>query len=97
MGEPSGIAFEIIIKNMVEKKKILNLPPFILVDDLQKLSQLNELFNLKPKFKAIQCQKRFNVFNDAIPIVDLKADINLNLGVSDKRNNKYVLKSIKVI
>ncbi len=95
MGEPSGVASEIIIKTWLKRKK-LNLPPFILVDDLQKISQLNELFNLKAKFKAIKVpEEGLSIFNDAIPIVDLKADINLNLGVSDKRNNKYVLKSIK--
>ena len=61
MGEPSGVASEIIIKTWLKKKK-LNLPPFILVDDLQKLSQLNELFNLKAKFKAISARRGFKYF-----------------------------------
>ena len=46
MGEPSGISSEIIIKVWL-KRNVYKIPPFILVDDLQKLNQVYEYIILR--------------------------------------------------
>ena len=43
MGEPSGISSEIIIKVWL-KRNVYKIPPFVLVDDLQKLNQVKTFF-----------------------------------------------------
>ena len=52
MGEPSGISSEIIIKAWL-KRNLYKIPPFILVDDLKKLNQVKNFFNLKANFQVV--------------------------------------------
>ena len=52
MGEPSGISSEIIIE-IWKKRKILGIPPFILVDDLQKLKKLIALLSYNVNFHQL--------------------------------------------
>ena len=95
MGEPSGVASELIIKAWL-KRKIYKIPPFILVDDLYKLTKLNKLFKLNAKFRVISKNDEAHYFfHNEIPVIDIKAKINLSLGNSNKKNNKYVIESIK--
>ena len=56
MGEPSGISSEIIIKTWL-KRKSLNVPKFILIDDLTKLKKLIIFLIYKPIFKLSKKQK----------------------------------------
>ncbi len=93
MGEPSGISSEIIIKTWLNVKK--KIPPFILVDDLSKLKQVNNLFNLGAKFYSVENRQNLSkIFHKAIPVIDLKANINFLPGKPSKKNSKHVLKSI---
>ena len=95
MGEPSGVASELIIKAWL-KRKTYNIPPFVLVDDFYKLTELSKLFKLNAKFRVISdTHNALEVFDKEIPIIDLRANINPNLGASNKKNNKYVIESIK--
>ena len=94
MGEPSGISSEIIIKAWL-KRNLYKIPPFILVDDLKKLNQVNKFFNLKANFQAITKDNNINeIFSRSIPVIDLKANIDFNPGKPNPTNSKYVLKSI---
>ncbi len=94
MGEPSGISSEIIIKTWL-KRKSLNVPKFILIDDLTKLKKINHIFNLQANFQTIQkAEDASKIFNISLPVLDLKANINPRLGVPEKKNSKFVLKSI---
>ena len=94
MGEPSGIASEIIIKVWLQRKK-KNIFPFILVDDLEKLKKVNNFFNLKAKFISFNPgQDVYQIFEKYIPVVDLKANINFTHGLPSKVNSKFVLRSI---
>ncbi len=94
MGEPSGISSEIIIKVWL-KRNLYKIPPFILVDDLKKLNQVNNLFNLKANFQTITNDKDINqIFSRSIPVIDLKANIDFYPGKPNAKNSKYVLKSI---
>ena len=94
MGEPSGISSEIIIKVWL-KRKLYKIPPFILVDDIKKLNQVNSLFNLKANFQAINKDNDINqIFSRSIPVIDLKANIDFYPGKPNPTNSKYVLKSI---
>ena len=94
MGEPSGISSEIIIKVWL-KRNLYRIPPFILVDDLKKLNQVNSLFNLKANFQAITSDNDINqIFSRSIPVLDLKANIDFYPGKPNAKNSKYVLKSI---
>ena len=95
MGEPSGISSEIILKCWLlrDKKK---LPPFFLVDCLKKLKNVNDILKLGVKFKSIEKPKDTSkYFKNYFPVIDMKKDINLKLGVPDVRNSKYVIDSIK--
>ena len=65
MGEPSGISSEIIIKAW-KKRKEKKLPPFILIDDILKLQQLNKIFGLNANFYSINneiycCKTEFDI------------------------------------
>ena len=94
MGEPSGISSEIIIKVWL-KRNLYKIPPFILVDDIKKLNQVNSLFNLKANFQAINKDNDINqIFSRSIPVIDLKANIDFYPGKPNPTNSKYVLKSI---
>ena len=94
MGEPSGISSEIIIKVWL-KRDLYKIPPFILVDDLKKLNQVNSLFNLKANFKAINRKDDISqIFSTSIPVIDLNANINFCPGKPNPKNSRYVLKSI---
>ena len=94
MGEPSGIASEIIIKVWL-KRKVFKIPPFILIDDYEKLEQINDYFNLKANFHLIMPgQDVSKIYPQSIPVIDLKANINLTLGKPNKKNSKFVIESI---
>ncbi len=94
MGEPSGISSEIIIKVWL-KRKLYKIPPFVLVDDLKKLNQVNNAFNLKANFQTITKDNDIDkIFSRSIPIIDLKANIDFCPGEPNPKNSKYVLKSI---
>ena len=94
MGEPSGISSEIIIKAWKQRKD-KKLPPFVLIDDIQKLKQVNELFRLDVHFHSIKKNEDpLKIFQDSLPVIDIKANIKLNLGKPDSNNSKYVLESI---
>ena len=53
MGEPSGVASEILLKTWLLRRK-KKLPPFFAIDSLKKLNHINNLFDLKVKFKLIE-------------------------------------------
>ena len=94
MGEPSGISSEIIIKVWL-KRDLYKIPPFILIDDLKKLNQVNSFFNLKANFKEVNKDIDIDqIFLRSIPVFDLKANIDFVPGKPDPKNSKYVLKSI---
>ncbi len=94
MGEPSGISSEIIIKTWL-KRKSLNVPQFILIDDLPKLKKINRILSLQANFQTIQrVEDASKVFNISLPVLDLKANISPKLGIPDKKNSKFVLQSI---
>ena len=93
MGEPSGISSEIIIKAW-KKRKEKKLPPFILIDDIVKLQQVNESFELNANFYSIKNEDPLKIFQHSIPVIDIKANIKLNLGKPESKNSKYVLESI---
>ncbi len=94
MGEPSGISSEIIIK-IWKKRKILGIPPFILVDDLQKLKKINSTFSYNVNFHQLDKKDDvLKIFTNSLPIIDLKCKINFRLGNPNRRNSKFVIKSI---
>ena len=94
MGEPSGISSEIIIKTWL-KRKSLNIPPFILIDDLEKLKKVNQIFNLQAKLQAICLNDDiFEIFKISLPVLDLQANIKPKLGIPSKKNSRFVLQSI---
>ena len=68
MGEPSGISSEIIIKTWL-KRKSLNVPQFILIDDLLKLKKINRILSLQANFQTIQrVEDAPKVFNISLPV-----------------------------
>ena len=94
MGEPSGISSEIIIKTW-QKRKIYKIPPFVLIDDLQKLNRINEKFNYKVNFQSIKnIEKANEIFSKSIPVIDLDRKIKNVLGIPDTNNSKVVIESI---
>ena len=95
MGEPSGIASEIIIKTWL-KRKIHNIPPFILIDDLKRLKKVNDYFNFKANFHKFTKGENFSeIFNTSLPVIDLEANMKLTLGSPNKENSRFVLESIQ--
>lgn len=94
MGEPSGISSEIIIKTW-KKRKIFKIPPFVLIDDLQKLKIINEKFNYNVNFQSIKnIEKANEIFYKSIPVIDLNRKIKSVLGTPDINNSKVVIESI---
>ena len=94
MGEPSGISSEIIIKVWL-RRDLYKIPPFILVDDLKKLNQVNNFFGLKANFQSVTSNENVNqIFTKSIPVLDIKANIDFSPAKPDPKNSKYVLKSI---
>ena len=53
MGEPAGIATEIILKSLGNLEKH-QLYPFFLIDDFKKAESINELFKFDVKLKKFQ-------------------------------------------
>ena len=71
MGEPSGIASEIILKSWLLRRK-KKLPPFFLVDCIKKLKKINQLFKLDVKLKSIKRpEDSLGVFQEYLPAVQL--------------------------
>ena len=71
MGEPAGIATEIILKAWKLRKKH-QLYPFLLIDDFKKVGLVNELFNLGVKLKKIsEPSQAKSLFPKALPIIDI--------------------------
>lgn len=96
MGEPSGISSEIIIKTWLQRRK-RKIYPFILIDDMKKLNEVNYFFNLNANFHSITTgQDIFKIFEKSIPVLDIKANISFRPGLPDKVNSKFVLKSINM-
>ncbi len=94
MGEPSGISSEIIIKAWLKRNEY-NIPPFILIDDLNRLNQIKILFNFNVNFHILKPKENLSeIFNNSIPLIDLRANISLNLGSPDKKNSEFVIQSI---
>ncbi len=94
MGEPSGISSEIIIKTWL-KRKVFNIPPFILIDDLAKLEKINQSFSLQANFQEVYAGQNISkIFRISLPVLDLKANINPVLGTPNKKNSKFILQSI---
>ena len=96
MGEPSGISSEIIIKAWLQRRK-RKIYPFILIDDMKKLKEVNHFFNLNANFHSItKGQNVFKIFDKSIPVLDIKSNISFRPGLPDKFNSKFVLKSINM-
>ena len=94
MGEPSGISSEIIIK-IWKKRKVLGIPPFILIDDIQKLKKINNFFDFNVKFHELKKNDNvLEIFPKLIPVIDLKCNIKFKLGKPTSSNSRCVIKSI---
>ena len=95
MGEPAGIATEIILKAWILRKKH-QLYPFLLIDDFKKVELVNELFNFGVKLKKIsEPSQAKSLFPKALPIIDISKKLKFDLGLPDTQNSQFVLSSIK--
>ena len=94
MGEPSGVASEILLKTWLLRRK-KKLPPFFAIDSLKKLNHINNLFDLKVKFKLIEKPSDTNFFfADFLPVLDIKENFSFKLGKPNPSNGKIVINSI---
>ncbi len=94
MGEPSGIASEIILKTWLSRKKN-KIHPFFLIDDLKKLEKINKTFQLNVKIHPIKKPSQtLKLFKYSLPVLDMKANLDFKLGNPNKKNCKFVIQSI---
>tara|TARA_Y100000589_G_scaffold327307_1_gene368864 strand:- start:453 stop:1481 length:1029 start_codon:yes stop_codon:yes gene_type:complete len=95
MGEPAGIATEIILKAFKLRLKY-KLYPFFLVDDFKKVEFVNKLFDFGVNLEKISDPSEAkNLFSKSLPIIDIDKKLKFNLGFPDTQNSQYVLNSIK--
>ena len=95
MGEPSGIASEIVLKTWKQRKR-LKISPFFIIDNYNRLNSINSLLDLKVKTKEIKKPHEANFyFHDFLPIYNIGKNIKSNLGYPKKENSKFVIESIK--
>ena len=95
MGEPSGISSEIILKCWLDRNKF-NSEPFFIVDDFTKLQYINQCFAIGANIEIISSPEQANdVFNKALPVIDIKKKIRFELGNPLPENAESVIYSIK--
>ena len=94
MGEPSGIASEIALKSWINRYNFKP-TPFFLLDDFNKIEFINTKFTLNANLRRVESPEQVSkLFNQYLPILDMKINLKFKLGEPDSNNSRYVLKSI---
>ena len=79
MGEPAGIATEIILKAFKLRLKY-KLYPFFLVDDFKKVEFVNKLFDFGVNLEKISDPSEAkNLFSKSLPIIDIDKKLKFKL------------------
>lgn len=95
MGDPSGIATEIVLKSWLNRKKE-KLYPFFLVDNYERVKKVIRSLNLKIKLKKINNADEVQFcFSDCFPVYNIGKIINYQLSKPKKQNSKFIIESIK--
>lgn len=91
MGEPAGIGGEITIAAW-RARKALNLPPFAIIDDPERLSAITP----GQPVQVVEATDRVSdVFDHALPVLPLPLAVSVEPGVPNTHNGSVVLKSIE--
>ncbi len=94
MGEPAGIGGEIVLKAWAERRET-GVPPFVVLDDPQRLARLGALIGLDIPLRAIAAaEEAAGVFDGALPVLPLALGAPVEHGRLDPANGAAVIASI---
>ncbi len=94
MGEPAGIGGEIVLKTWAERRAT-GVPPFVVLDDPQRLTRLAALIGLDVPVRAVAGPEEAGaVFGAALPVLPLPLDAPVEPGRPDPANGAAVIASI---
>tara|TARA_B100000989_G_C19510926_1_gene459000 strand:- start:915 stop:1931 length:1017 start_codon:yes stop_codon:yes gene_type:complete len=94
MGDPAGISAEITIKTWVQRKE-KKINPFFLIDHEKRVLSVAEQLKLNISTKIINSPKdAIGIFNEHLPIFNLKQPINSVLGRPNPKFVKDIIESI---
>lgn len=94
MGEPAGIGGEIVLKAWAERRSA-GVPPFVLVDDPDRLIRLAAAIGLAVPVRAVAAPEEAGaVFDAALPVLPLPLTAPVEPGRPDPANGAAVIASI---
>lgn len=94
MGEPAGIGGEIALKAW-EARRERNVPPFFVIDDLDRLGRLAARLAWNVPVAAATPETAASLFPHALPVVPLRVPRPVVAGKPDPGNAQAVIDSIK--
>lgn len=95
MGDPAGVGGDVALKAWVHRHQ-LDLPPFVMLDDPERLHQLACRLGLRVPIKAVaNLEAGAALFAHALPILPLAAPICALPGQPSKKNAPAILESIQ--
>ena len=95
MGEPAGIGGEISLMAWQQRRQ-WQLPPFFLIDDLNRITRLADLLSWNVSIREIDDPAQaVELFDQALPVLHQELAVKTTPGQADPRNGKAVLSSIE--
>ncbi|PWC53160.1 4-hydroxythreonine-4-phosphate dehydrogenase PdxA [Azospirillum sp. TSO22-1] len=94
MGEPAGIGGEIVLKAWAERRST-GVPPFVVLDDPDRLTRLASLIGLAAPVRAVAGPEEAGaVFDSALPVLPLALAAPVEPGRPDPANGAAVIAGI---
>ena len=94
MGEPAGIGGELALKAWAARRD--GIPPFVLLDDIERLHALAGRIGLKVPFAAIEDPgEAAAVWAEALPVLHQPLTASVEPGRPDPANGQAVIRSIE--
>lgn len=94
MGEPAGIGGEIVLKAWAERRNT-GVPPFVVLDDPDRLTRLATLIGLEVPVRAVAGPEEAGaVFDSALPVLPLVLAAPVEPGRPDPANGAAVIAGI---
>lgn len=94
MGEPAGIGGEIVLKAWAERRTT-GVPPFVVLDDPQRLTRLGALIGLDVPVRTVAApEDAAGVFDAALPVLPLPLSAPVESGKPNPANGAAVIASI---
>lgn len=94
MGDPAGIGGDITLSAWLKRDR-LDIPPFVVLDDPERLRTLAARLNLTiPIVEVSSCAEAVLAFDHALPVLAIPLPEPVTLGKPDPRNAPAILASI---